>query len=194
MGSSQFINRAVLLGEQIAGAHDPAIRPGGLGFHGADVIAIENSKVVISQTAQILLTEHVCLTLLDSINASFVVHLRDEAVVQQYSGIIGIVVHHHRNVDGIVDGFIVVVQLLLVGAHVPRSNRHDAVRSIGLCSFRHFYDIAGAVSASRSNNLDAIVMACLDISLVDSNLFLFGHCNHFAGGARWDDTGDAVLS
>ena len=112
-----------------------------------DIVAIEDGEVLVGQAAQVLLTEHIGLALLDGVDAAFVVHLGDETVIQQHGGVVGVVVHHQGDVDGIMDCLVVVVQFFLVGAHVPGSDNHDTVSAVGLSGLAHLDDIAGAVSA-----------------------------------------------
>lgn len=83
----QLIDGAVLLGEQIPRANHPAVAPGGLGFDRAHVIAIEDVEVLVRQTAQVLLTEHIGLALLNGVDAPLIVQAGNEAVVQQHGRI-----------------------------------------------------------------------------------------------------------
>ena len=102
-------------------------------------------------------------------------------------------VHHQGDVDGIVDGLVVVVQLFLVGSHVPGSDDHDAVGAVGLGGLAHLDDVAGAVSAGGGNDLDAVLVTGLDVGLVNRHLLFLGHGDHFAGGAGGDDAVNAVF-
>ena len=102
-------------------------------------------------------------------------------------------VHHDVDVDCVMNGLVVVIQLLLVGAHVPGGNCHDAVCAVCLCGLAHLDNVAGAVCAGGGYDLDAVLMAGLYVCLVDCDDLVLLHCDKLAGGAGGDNAGNAVL-